>query len=242
MNYKKAIMTRVSRRSYTSELPSIEKVLFLREEIERINKEENLSIQLMIDESNGFGGIAGYGMFKGVRNYVALIGSARDPFIDEKLGYFGERILLLCETLGLGTCWVGGTFDKKKCRCKVADDEVFRCAIVFGNVKTKTTPRENAIRNGMHKVKKRKAIMDLFYSEEEPPNWFIEGMKMVQRAPSARNKMPVFFYYSGGNVTARIKEPTIMNYYDLGIAKLHFEIGAQNGHFEFGNGGHYILD
>lgn len=243
MNYKKAVLSRISRRSYTSELPSIDQVMILRDLVEKTNKSEGLNIQLMVDESDGFGGIkAGYGLFTGVKNYIALVGPRRDPYVDEKLGYFGEKLVLICEMLGLGTCWVGGTFDRKKCKCKVKEDEVFRCAIVFGNVNPKSSAKESVIRASMHKVQKGKKIEELFYSEEEPPNWFIEGMRMVQKAPSAMNKMPVMFYYSDSNVSAKIKNPNLMNMYDLGIAKLHFEIGAEKGHWEFGNGGHFIKD
>lgn len=238
MDYKKAILSRKSRRSYTDELPTIDQIMILRDIVERANSNEGLHIQLMVDEKQGFRGIkAAYGVFSGVRNYIALVGSARDPHVEEKLGYYGEELVLTCEMLGLGTCWVGGTFDRKKCRCIVENGEIFRCAIVFGRVKQKETSKEKLIRSGMHKIVKDKKIEELFYSEEEPPNWFIEGMRMVARAPSAMNRRPVKFYYSGGNVNARVKEPNQMNMYDLGIAKFHFQTGAGNGHWEFGNGG-----
>lgn len=243
MDYKKAILSRISRRSYTSELPTIDQVMILRDIVERTNLREGLNIQLMIDENQGFQGIkGGYGTFSGVRNYIALVGPAGDPLIEEKLGYYGEELVLTCEMLGLGTCWVGGTFDKKKCRCTVEKGQIFRCAIVFGRVKPKETNKEKIIRKSMHKLVKSKKIEDLFYSEEEPPNWFIEGIRMVSKAPSTMNKQPVKFYYSGGNVNARVKEPNPLNMYDLGIAKFHFQVGAGKGHWEFGNGGLFFRE
>ena len=243
MFYREAIMKRQSRRSFTNKLPDIEHIKLIQGVIDDINEEENLSIQLMVDQADGFKGLtASYGMFKGVRNYIALIGPKDDPNIHEKLGYFGEQILLTCEVLGYGTCWVGGTFDRKKCKCKVEDNEVFVCAIVFGNVKRNTTVREKAVEKALHGVNKSPKLTDLFHTEETPPNWFIEGMRMVSRAPSALNKMPVKFFYSGDSVMAKVKNPKTINYYDLGIAKFHFKAGAENGHWDFGNGGIYLRD
>ena len=58
------------------------------------------------------------------------------------------------------------------------------------------------------------------------PAWFMEGMDAVMKAPSAINKLPVFFTYNNGIVTAETTTKTGYEYVDLGIAKLHFEIGA----------------
>ncbi len=244
MSYKQAILTRQSRRSFTKELPTIDQIKRLRECIEKTNDENGLNIQLMIDEEAGFSSFKScYGVLTGVKNYIALVGPKEDENIHEKLGYFGEKLLLECENLGMGTCWVGGTFDREQCRCKVEEDEAFHCVIAFGNVKKNQTPKEKIMRNVFHTLNKTKKIENLFYSENDTvPNWFIEGMRMVQRAPSAINRMPVMFYYSYGNVYAKVKEPKVVELYDLGIAKAHFEIGAQCGTWEFGNGGVFIKD
>lgn len=239
--YKDAILNRKSRRTFSGKLPEISHIRMLKDQIDDINERENLSVQLVIDSSDGFSGASSYGVFRGVRNYIALIGPESDENVHEKLGYYGEQLLLACETLGYGTCWVGGTFSREKCRCRVEDDEVFVCAIVFGSVKKRISLKEKAFTGAVHTVRKTKKIEDLFYSQEQPPNWFIEGMRMVQKAPSAMNRMPVKFYYSGGAVSARVKEPEIINYYDLGIAKYHFLAGAGRGSWEFGNGGIFTV-
>lgn len=244
MKFKRAILSRQSRRSFKKELPPIDKIRQIRDRVDEINDENNLNIQVMIDERDGFVGLTShYGFFTNVKNYIALVGPKDDENIHEKLGYYGEQILLLCEDLGLGTCWVGGTFNKDKCKCKVSDDEIYSCAIVFGIPTNIVTPKEKLIRGTLHSLKKTKTIENLFYSEQtQPPNWFIEGMRMVQRAPSALNKMPVMFFFSDGNVYAKVKEPKTLELYDLGIAKFHFEVGAQCGKFEFGNGGTFVKD
>ena len=73
-----------------------------------------MKIQLIIGNGNAFNGFRkSYGMFSGVRNFIALVGGEIDAVALEKLGYFGELLALRCTALGLGTCWVGGTFDRK---------------------------------------------------------------------------------------------------------------------------------
>ncbi len=237
MSYKKAILLRKSRRTFKNETPNIDQIRILKNLIDDINEESNLNIQLIIDNSDAFYGIkSSYGFFKGVRNYIALVGPKLDENVHEKLGYYGEKLLLTCELLELGTCWVGGTFNRDKCKCKVSEEEVFKCVIVFGNTKKKQTTKEKIIRNVSHKIRKDKSIEDMFHSEHQPPNWFIEGMRMVQRAPSALNRMPTKFYYSDETAMAKVKGEKILEYYDLGIANFHFEIGANIGKWDFGNG------
>ena len=64
--------------------------------------------------------MAHYGKFSGVQNYIALIGRKNND-LDEKIGYYGERLALVAQTLGLNTCWVALTFGKgiAKSRCKI---------------------------------------------------------------------------------------------------------------------------
>lgn len=51
------------------------------------------------------------------------------------------------------------------------------------------------------------------------------------------NAQPVKFIYKDNKVTAKVPEKINMQLVDLGIAKLHFELGAGGGKWEFGNGG-----
>lgn len=116
---------------------------------------------------------------------------------------------------------------------QVEVDEELKGVIAFGNVKMKPTVREQMIAKGIH-MRKSKEIKDMLVSETKVPNWVVEGMRCVVKAPSSRNRQPVMFYYSSGSVMAKVKEE---EFFDLGIAKLHFEIGAGQGKWDFGNGG-----
>lgn len=236
MNLKKAVNERTSRRTYlNTEIPplAIEKIL---NAIWECNKSGNLNIQLVLDNADGIGSIRKtYGIITGAKNYIALIGEKENNKVDEMLGYYGESLVLLATELGLGTCWVGGTFDKDVCNCKISENEELKCIIVFGNVAIKNSVKELLLRKTIKR--KSKEIKDMIVSIETPPNWVVEGMKCVVKAPSTKNRQPVKFYYSGGAVSAKIQEKNTFTYIDLGIAKLHFKIGAKQGNWDFGNGG-----
>ena len=117
MTIQEAIKNRHSVRSYQAREIDAATVLTLKEEIEKCNREGDLCIQLITNDSSVFKGlVAHYGGFRGVSNYIALIGPSGHD-LEEKLGYYGERIALRAQQLGLNTCWVAVTYKKKLCRC-----------------------------------------------------------------------------------------------------------------------------
>ena len=104
MTIQEAIKNRHSVRSYQAREIDAATVLTLKEEIEKCNREGDLSIQLITNDSSVFKGLmAHYGGFRGVSNYIALIGPSGHD-LEEKLGYYGERIALRAQQLGLNTC------------------------------------------------------------------------------------------------------------------------------------------
>lgn len=106
MDLKEAMKERHSIRQY-EDRPLEESVIAEPEnEIEACNKESGLYIQLVKDEPKAFDSfMAHYGKFSGVKNYIAMIGK-KGPDLDEKCGYYGERLVLKAQQLGLNTCWV----------------------------------------------------------------------------------------------------------------------------------------
>ena len=110
MTELEAIKARHSVRKYTSQPIEESKLNLLREEIQKCNSEAGIHIQLVVDEPKAFStGVFKYGVFSGVRNYLVMAGK-KDA--EERIGYYGERIVLLAQTLGLNTCWVGLTYKK----------------------------------------------------------------------------------------------------------------------------------
>lgn len=240
LNNLEAIDLRQSRRAYLPQPMDTAQLTKLQTEIDQCNKESGLSIQLVEDGREAFSGFnLSYGMFQGVRSYIALIGKTSDEHLKEKAGYYGEKLVLEATKLGLGTCWVGGTFNRSNCASTIHADETLVLIITIGMVPAKKPFRENAIYKLAHR--KTKSLEQLYSSDTTTPDWLLGGMKCVQKAPSAVNLQPVQFRFEKGSLLAEVKNANSYQLIDLGIAKLHFELGAGNGRFELGNRGIYIL-
>lgn len=228
-----AIQIRCSRRSYIEEPISDKKVKLLNELIDKVNIEGDLHLQLILNNGAAFQGIRkSYGLFSGVQNYIALVGKD-DKFLREKIGYYGERVVLEATRLELGTCWVGGTFDRKSCACKIEQGETFIAVIAIGNILPEHTLKEKIILKVTRR--KSKTVSELYEADCDVPEWFKTGMDAVQKAPSAMNGQPVKFHYKNSIVTAETGNNDYKEI-DLGIAKLHFEIGSKGGKWQWGNG------
>ena len=123
MDVLEAMKNRHSVRRYTERQIEEDVADLLREEIEICNRDGALRIQLILEEPEAFGSIlAHYGLFSGVRNYIALVGKNAED-LDERAGYYGERIVLKAQQLGLNTCWVAATYSKRKNRIRLEEDE-----------------------------------------------------------------------------------------------------------------------
>ena len=240
MEFNNAIELRKSRRHYTNEpIPedSSEQLLAL---IKEINRDTGMHLQMVFDHGEAFHGLRkSYGLFSGVQNYLVLAGNKSIPNIYEKMGYFGEKWVLLATSLGLGTCWVAGTYDKKSVYCHLEDHEEIAAVIPFGNYLDKESMLTKMLRKQMHR--NTKGIEELLYAVDQPPNWVLKAMKYVVKAPSAANRQPVKFTYSEGLVMAAVPGDSIGQQIDMGIAKLHFEIGTSGGTWQWGSGGIFEL-
>lgn len=234
MDLKEAIEKRISRRSYTGEEMSLKEKNRINGLIDRINRTTGMSIELIEDGSSLVSGMKGYGFFKNVKEVIVLKGKKDIKNLKEKVGYYGEIIVLEAEKLNLGTCWVGGTYDRKSKLVDVSEDEVVVSLITIGKVQENTTLKENVIRKMIHR--KSKSIYDMSDCDMDMPDWFVDGMKSVVRAPSAINSQKTVISLKNGIVYAGIAMDYPFDEVDLGIAKLHFEIIC-GGNFEWGNNG-----
>lgn len=196
---------------------------------------ESAKMRLVQGDGRALNGLTkSYGMFTGVRNYIALTGSSADTLGLEKLGYFGQSIVLQATAMGLGSCWVGDSVDRTAYPYGTEPGTGVICVIVVGHAAPERSGKEKLIRGIVHR--RTKAIERMYDSDGPVPGWFIAGMRAVQRAPSALNRQPVMFTYRDGVVRAAVKDISARFYaIDLGIAKLHFELGAGGGEWAFGN-------
>ena len=236
MTYAEAIMVRVSNRKYLDRALTEDEISQLHKIIAAANQDSGLQMQLVIDCPQAFSSLrASYGMFSGVRNMIALIGSEDLPYFREKCGYFGQKVLLGVTMLGLGSCWVCGTYDRSKLPCQLKPGEKLCGIIVVGPVAAQPGTREKLIRGALHRS--HKSIAELSRGMGGAPDWFQSGMGAVQRAPSAMNRQAYRFSYVNGSVAVQQTEHTEYSDIDLGIAKLQFEIGAHGGTWTWGDFG-----
>lgn len=224
MTLHEASEIRISRRAYTPEPVSAEKKAALQKIIDDICSRSGLHIELMEDGAECFNLIKSYGMFSGVRNYFALAGRKDDPKMHEKIGYFGEELVLEATRLGLGTCWVAGSYGKSASSFKLADGEAISCVISVGEIKEAESRKEKFIA-GIIKTK-RKSAAEMSKNLAAAPEWFRKGVECATLAPSARNKQPVVFEYTPDGVKATVNGSFSFNKIDLGIAEYHFELGS----------------
>ncbi len=222
-----AIRARHSVRRYRQD-PIPEKTLqALREELVRVNADGNLNVQLVVDEPKAFSGVMAYGKFSGVRNYFIMAGKKSDD-LNERIGYYGERLVLLAQQLGLNTCWAGISYRKVAGTYKLENDEKIGCYIAVGFGETQGVQH------------KSKSIHDISNASEHTPEWFKSGVEAALLAPTAVNQQKFYIEYlepvDGDYPKVRIHTGfSVIGYthMDMGIARLHFEIGAGDARYEF---------
>lgn len=221
MDLIEAMEKRHAVREYTDRQIDDETKAKLQEVIDECNKEGNLNIQLFTDEPVAFDeSILIYGKIKNGRNYFAMIGE-NAPDLEERVGYYGEKLVLSAQQMGLNTCWVGTTYKKmnKLMNLRENDRIVLVIALGYG---------EN-----QGEAHKSKDISCVAKSEGDSPEWFLNGAKAALLAPTAINQQRfTFTLLEDGKVKADPGRAFFCKV-DLGIAKYHFELGAGKDSFKW---------
>lgn len=221
MTLQEAIVARHSVRQYQEKPLEASIIDHIKKEIALCNQEGNLHIQLVVNEPKAFaGGLAKYGKFSGVSNYLAMIGPKG---ADEAIGYYGERLVLLAQTLGLNSCWVGLSFRKQPDQYKIGDGEKLHCVIALGYGVTQGVQH---LMRPMEQFVKVNGSM---------PEWFKRGMEAVLLAPTAVHQQKFEFELVDDHTVSARTRFTLVGYgkMDLGIVKYHFEVGAGRENFSW---------
>ena len=180
--------------------------------IEKCNKESGMNIQICYDEPKAFENPdVHYGWFVNAKNYVALVG------MDEELaGYYGEKIVLKAQQLGLNTCWVVLTYDKEKVNVELKDNEKLICVITIGY--------------GIHNGRERnsKSADEILIVVGEKPVWLDETVQACLLAPTARNQQKFKIICENGLCRIIKSEEAEYNNIDIGIVKCHFDLISTN--------------
>lgn len=176
MNVQEAMAARHSVRQYKNQALTAEAIAALRTEIEACSEESGLHIQLVTNEPKAFDGfMAHYGKFSGVTNYLALIGK-KGPELEQKCRYYGERLVLKAQQLGLNTCWVAMTYSKIKTAFVLDSGEKLCIVIALGYGETQGVPH------------KSKPVKDVMSVAGQAPQWFRDGVEAALLAPTAMNQ------------------------------------------------------
>ena len=228
MTLQQAIQARHSVRAYKLQPLEDAHARALEEKIAEVNREGRLHIQLIQNEPKAFWGpFARYGKFRGVTNYLVMAGVKADD-LDDRIGYYGEQLVLFAQTLGLNTCWVGLSYTKIPGTYVLNDGEVIQAYISIGYGETQGVT---------HKIKRIDQVSNV---SEDTPDWFRRGVEAALLAPTAINQQKFSFEFlptEDGQLPRVVAKRhfSLVGYtqMDLGIAKYHFELGAGTENFRW---------
>lgn len=194
-----------------------------------------------------------YGFIKGAKLFIS--GKIKQsPLCWEDYGWWMENIILLATEIGLSTCWLGGTFNRKNFgeKLNLAEDESIPAISPVGYGEEKRSLRDMVIRWGAGSHK-RKAWELLFFEEDfstplaEDAGIYTLPLAMLRLAPSASNKQPwrivkqkeCFHFYVRRTLGYNQFFGVDLQQIDMGIAMLHFELTCKeqglNGKWEIKN-------
>jgi len=179
--------------------------------------------------------VASYGKIKGAQALIAFIGDTDERYVNEKIGYTGEGIVLEATAMGLGTCWVGGSlfFRRGLAESIVGagkNERVFAVTPVGYAVRELSLGERVQTAFGMFHRRKPLAEMVLGLGEKQWPDWIKSALEAARLAPSAVNRQPWRFYVERNSITISVDssllEWGISKRLDCGIAMLHIEVAA----------------
>lgn len=184
--------------------------------VSAVNEESDLNIMVRYDDPDGFDSrLAHYGSFRNVKNYIVLSGKEDMVDFGEKCGYYGEKVVLKAQMLGLNTCWAALTFNKKMVKAIIPEDEKLCMVIALGYGETQGKP---------HKGKSAEKVVAT--SKGTMPQWFAAGVEAALMAPTAVNQQKFKIGMIEGQPAIRISGRGIHTDVDLGIVKYHFEVAS----------------
>lgn len=220
MTIEEAIPLRHSVRQYQPTPLTPEQVEKVQNKISELNEAHGLSMQLILNDDEAFNSrMAHYGSFRGVRNFVAVVGP-KNPTLSERAGHALAQLILYVQTLGLNTCIAAMTF-KKTANINICDGEAIVVAIALGVGQTQGV---------QHSMKPASRIAPGY---DNAPDWFKKGIDTVLMAPSAINQFRATFVANeDGSVTAKARLG-LYTKVDLGIFKYYFELGAGTENFRW---------
>lgn len=183
-----------------------------------------------------------YGMIRNPRAYLAGIVAKESKQALLDFGYSFEKMVLFLMERGIGTCWMGGSFNRNSFEkeLNMSGTEVIPCVTPIGYPMEKEGLFRSAVRF-MVKADQRKEWQELFFDgafgkplTEQQAGEFAVPVEMVRRGPSASNKQPWRLVLSEDRQTVHFyvartpKYSELMQTVDLGIAMCHWELACRS--------------
>ncbi len=213
MTELEAIQARHSVRRYKAKGVEGDIVKQIEEKVAEVNAESGLHFQFLNDGGEAYANL--FLKFSGLDSAPASIACVGPdaPDLDEKVGYYGEKIVLFLQTIGLNTCWVG-SFSKKRSEAEVKEGEknVISIAVGYGENEGKA-----------HKSKSEDQLVE---ASGKRPEWFNEGVKAALLAPTALNQQKFVIRLKDADTAEIVSKGGAFTSVDLGIVKYHFEVGS----------------
>ncbi|MCQ2561362.1 MAG: nitroreductase [Clostridia bacterium] len=215
MTELEALRQRHSVRAYQDKKIEADKVSQINALIEECNKEGNLNLQLLEDAGGTFGRVMSKVMGLGsAPSVIACIGPD-DSTLDERIGYYGQKIVLFAQSIGLNTCWAG-TFSEKKSPAKRSAGDRFPIVIAIGY----------GVNGG--RVRKSKSLDQVVAGGiEGKPEWFVKGAEAALFAPTAINQQRFEIVLKDGDTVEIVDKGGVLSKIDKGIVKYNFEVGSR---------------
>ena len=234
MSVIEAIRKRESVRTYTDERLTQEQV----NKIERFIRETKapFGVEARIEFTQTETGekpvkLGTYGYISGASDYIMLI-YKESPLAEVGSAYLFEQVVLFCTNMGLGTCWLGGSFSRGdfKKQVNLQLGEKLRIVSPVGYSSGKRRFLDFLIKPNKQIKKPRKPFNKIFYNkdfstplEENMAGIYHQPLEMVRLGPSANNKQSWRVVKDGETLHFYKTSSFGFSAIDIGIALCHFE-------------------
>ncbi|MCR4840435.1 MAG: nitroreductase [Lachnospiraceae bacterium] len=213
MDIIRAINERHSVRNYLANRIEADKVELLKKKIEELNVAGNLNFQFKEDAGKTYNKLMNKFMGLGSAPSVIACVGKDDGNLDQRVGYYGEQLVLYAQQLGLNTCWAG-TFNRENIGAEVGPGERLAISIAIGYGKDSGKPHRS------------KDISQISESEKGRPDWFEKGVQAALLAPTAINQQKFKIKLKADETVEFTDLGGVLSQIDLGIVKYHFEAGS----------------
>ena len=241
---EEAVKNRVSVRHFKNQVIEEDKLNRLKDLIESLNNpfKCNVNFHLFdVDNLSQQQNLGTYGVIKGAKHFLGA-SVVDEDYALEACGYEMEVIILFLASINIGTCWLGGTFNRKAFSktLKVSEDELLPVITPIGYAQQQRHLQEVVMRK-IVKADQRLPWEALFFDHDFQTPLNREKIKdyafvcdMVRLAPSASNKQPwrlvlhnqSFHFYEYKTPGYSNVFPYDIQRIDMGIAAAHFELAA----------------